>query len=206
MNLKITLIICIFKKNYKLSGGSLSTFVNPFEKALKTYKKTKDDDNYIQFLIEKADINSHDKLGNTYLLYAIKYGRLDIVELLVKRGAQINNIIKNDKKYIALHAAVEEGNTNIVDFLFKYVNEIAFLDFYKFIDAVDKDGNTALHIAMNKNSLEIIKILIENGANVNVLNNIIDFNNETKSQIEDLKKNENYDELAKYLVEKRVEM
>jgi ankyrin repeat protein len=246
-----------FKINYKLSGGSLSTFKNPFEKALQ-----KNELNSAKLLIEIADINSYDRLGNTYLfyainsgnleivkllieknaqlnniiknnkkytalnaaidaghndivdylktqskfadfkddfekdntyeiikliknedinsydiqdntylLYAIKYGRLDIVQLLVQKGAQLNNIIKNDKKYTALHAAVEGGHTPIVEFLINYKQEKDFFNFNQFIDAVDKNGNTALHGAVYNNNLEIVEFLINNSAGVNIKNN-----------------------------------
>ena len=201
----------IIKNNKKYTALNAATdagyidIVN-YLKTLSKFADFEDDfskDNIYEIieLIKNEDINNYDIQDNTYLLYAIKYGSLDIVKLLVQKGAQLNNIIKNDKKYTALHAAVEGGHTPIVEFLINNKQEKDFFNFNQFRDAVDKNGNTALHIAISTNSLGIIKILIENGADENLLNNIINFNNETKEVIARLKENKNYKELARYLVE-----
>ncbi|RWS23760.1 E3 ubiquitin-protein ligase MIB2-like protein [Leptotrombidium deliense] len=39
------------------------------------------------------------------------------------------------------------------------------------INAEDKDGNNAIHIAANANQVEVLKLLLENGAEVNAINN-----------------------------------
>lgn len=99
-----------FKINYKLSGGSLS-FV-----ALKS-----NDLDQAKFLINIADINSYDKLGNKYLFYAINSGKLEIVKLLIEKGANVNDVNINGKT--ALHAAAEAGKLEIVKYFIDYIND-----------------------------------------------------------------------------------
>ena len=113
----------------------------------------------------------------------------------------------NNEGYTALHAAANAGNLEMVQFFINLgIERDMYYSIYNFINIVDVYRNTALHIAINKNMLGIIKILIENGANVNLLNNMIKFNDETIAQIADLIKNKNYDALARLLVEKASEM
>ena len=185
-----------FKINYKLSGGSLSTFVSPFESAL-----LRNDLDAAKYWISISDINAKDKKGNTYLFYAINTGHLEIVKLLIEKKVDIYNI--NHEGYTALHAAANAGNLEMVQFFINLgIERDMYYSIYNFINTVDANKHTALHVAINKNMLGIIKILIENGADVNLLNNMINFNDETIARIADLIKNKNYDALAIYLVEK----
>ena len=109
-------------------------------------------------LIEKnADVNARDKYGWTALIEAA--GRsLDIVKLLIESGANVN--IKDKNGWTALmEAAKHDFDTAIPKLLIKKganVNEKT------------TDSWTALMIAAEEYSYNVIKLLIEKGANLDI--------------------------------------
>jgi ankyrin repeat protein len=137
----------------------------------------------------KKDIKNRD--GDLLLDYAVKHGLTDMVNLLIVNGA--NKDIKNPNGDTLLHYAVINKHINIANLLLKhdanincinkkgftplmmaaYLQDIKMVEFLLSIKNCDvnllsNNGSTALHQAFLKNdSAEIVKILLENGANVN---------------------------------------
>ena len=62
-------------------------------------------------------MNFKDNEGETALIEAVESGKIDIVKLLIKKGAKIN--LQDDEGETALHEAIEEGNIEIAKFLIK---------------------------------------------------------------------------------------
>jgi len=94
-------------------------------------------------------------LQNIALQIAVEKGDSEITSCLTK------NIDGEDLKRVFLRAS-ELGHENLVRLcLQKGVN----------INAVDAEGNTALHLAVQCNKVEIVEYLLEEGANVNIVNN-----------------------------------
>lgn len=111
--------------------------------------------------------------GNTPLMVAIqKYSNLEIVELLITNGADVN--IQNYRGDTALHLAL--SHENIIKKKIIYDNQFntlkLLIDKSANVNIQNKDGNTPLHLALNEfdENLEIIKLLIEKGADVNKKN------------------------------------
>jgi len=88
--------------------------------------------------------------GNTALHIAALQGYMNIVEILLDIGIDINS--KNNNGNTALHVAAIHGNMNIVEIL---------LDRGADINSKDNDGQTALHEAAANGYTNIVEILLE---------------------------------------------
>uniref|UniRef100_A0A6C0ED74 Uncharacterized protein n=1 Tax=viral metagenome TaxID=1070528 RepID=A0A6C0ED74_9ZZZZ len=102
-----------------------------------------------------------DDFGRTALFYAIKYNNLEIVKILVKNGAETTIIDNNGDSYLAL--ACHNGNTEIVKILLE--NGASSV-----INEADIGGLTPLLYATKRKHFDIIKLLVEHGADVNIQN------------------------------------
>ncbi len=111
-------------------------------------------------LAKGANINAVDKQGMTALqrFFCYKNRNLQILEALLKKGADPN--IQSEKKGPLLHYASHEATSLLID--------------YKaHVDALDKEGHSALYAAIQKNAveaeaLEKVKVLLQAGANPNL--------------------------------------
>ena len=95
----------------------------------------------------------------TPLMIAANRGNDDIVELLIKKGAEVN--AKDDSGYTALMIAAHQGKCNSLRILLKngaYVNQ------------KKPSGDTALILASMLGHVECVKILIDNKADKNIRN------------------------------------
>lgn len=109
-------------------------------------------------------VNIDDKRGAVPLFYAIKYRNRYALQELLSSNADPN--YKNKENMNSLHIAVLSKDSTIVRMVIKYI---------KNIDARTKDGSTALHYACNYQLTEIVKILLEKGANQNIIEFEYDF-------------------------------
>lgn len=147
----------------------------------------------IQFFVETCglDVNARDLKGNTPLIYAAYESDVDCLRYLMEKGADVNAVDNKgwsalgsalygkDKEIIALllqngaavnvswekgetplHYAVKHCGSEIVKLLIE-----AGADVY----ATDEQGDTPLYVACSKNKLdaECIRVLVENGVDVN---------------------------------------
>jgi ankyrin repeat protein len=95
---------------------------------------------------------------------ATQEGPLDVVQLLVKAGADYNK--PDSHGQTPLRTAARNGHTGIVKYLLAKGAEV---------DTKGNDGATSLEHAASKGHLEIVKLLVEKGANVNVQDKEGDF-------------------------------
>lgn len=104
----------------------------------------------------RSHVDQQDEDGNTALLFAAKKGSEDILDQLLKNGA--DSSLNNFKERTLLMNAVLGGNPNIVTKLL----EIQTVK--DNINDTDKEGDTALFLANREGYKEIADLLLENGA------------------------------------------
>jgi ankyrin repeat protein len=151
----------------------------------------------VKLLIENgADVNIEDSNGNNPLRshYCHFDVNLDIVKIFIENGLDINNYknITGDQKHIdTVIQSLIKNNPNNKYEIIKKLNETTAFEFARYgyfddvknliikNDIVDinrkderwrKNQNTLLHNASYFGHLDIVKLLIENGANVNIKN------------------------------------
>ena len=100
-----------------------------------------------------------DKYKITPLISATRYNHSKIVEYLLRRGADIDAVISNNKT--ALTYASNLGFTTILKYLIRKGANL---------NHQDLENWTALHWAVWGNKLDTLKILIKNGADPNIEN------------------------------------
>ena len=114
-----------------------------------------------EFLI-KADggINTADPInGGTPLSTAAGNGNLELVKLLLKCGARVNALNRDENFYSPLVAAI--GNLPIVKLLLKQGVDVNAV--------IGSRDMTALQLAVTLGSKEIVEVLLQYGADVNAI-------------------------------------
>ena len=111
----------------------------------------------VKLLIEEnAEVDGRTSTGSTPLRAAAYDGYLDIVRCLVESGADVNARSRGDSS--SLMAACYCGYLSVATYL---INKGAFMDL-KCNDL--KNGNTALHYAVQRGHLEVVRQLLALGA------------------------------------------
>ncbi|KAJ3403875.1 hypothetical protein CcCBS67573_g06458 [Chytriomyces confervae] len=111
----------------------------------------------VDFLLQNgADVNLQNENKQTPLFYAASKGWLDVCQLLISHGAKIN--VRDHLNQTALHRACAKGNVALVRLLLEQ-NNIK-------LDIDDRDGNSALHIAIDNGHGEVAVLLVDAGADV----------------------------------------
>jgi hypothetical protein len=109
----------------------------------------------------KIDLNTRE-FGDpwTALHYACNFNHLDIAELLVSKGADVNIPSTKNPNWFPIQYACREGYKGIVEFL---LNNGAELE--------PRTNNThpPLYVACSNNQLEVAKFLVDRGADVNAI-------------------------------------
>lgn len=135
---------------------------------------------------KKLEWNTH-RIMNYYLRKACVDNKMEIVKLLIEKGADVNNGI-----WTLLHIAAQKGHTEIARLLIKngaIVNKLdkdewtplytasyygqtetfkLLLEAWADSSIKDKDSNAPLHIAAQKGHTEIVKLLIAAGADLTI--------------------------------------
>ncbi|XP_053098300.1 kinase D-interacting substrate of 220 kDa B isoform X4 [Pangasianodon hypophthalmus] len=102
------------------------------------------------------EVDGRSDNGQTPLMLAAEQGSLEIVQELIRRGANVN--LDDVDCWSALISAAKEGHVEVVKEL---------LDNSAYIEHRDMGGWTALMWAAYKGRVEVAKVLLENGANPN---------------------------------------
>lgn len=141
-------------------------------------------DEIVQFLLEKgANVNAEADNGYTALIGAIYALNFDLVKYLVEKGANINR--KQDGRDTPLMSAAINGCPEIVTYLIekgadvnsKGLNGVTALMHaaYRYTGTratiKEKVGKKRITIGLRFDHLEVAKILIRKGANVNIKDN-----------------------------------
>ncbi|MCL7043873.1 hypothetical protein MKW94_023091, partial [Papaver nudicaule] len=115
--------------------------------------------NICKYLLDtlKLKVDAKDHYGHTPLYLAAKKGHLDTVRYLLEMGA--NADASNDTKYTPLHCAAKTGDTKIITLLLSRGARV---------DVASTNG-TALQTAACIGLPDAIKVLLDHGANPNVV-------------------------------------
>jgi ankyrin repeat protein len=111
--------------------------------------------------IEKdpALLEAHSTDGWTPLHLAAFFGWVDLANLLIDKGAQVDSRSTNSMQNTPLHAAVAGGGTPLVDLLLKRGANP---------NATQEGGWTALHAAAQSGNRAMAETLLANGADLNL--------------------------------------
>jgi ankyrin repeat protein len=110
-----------------------------------------------RFLIKKgARVNRGDRWGGFPLDDAHRHQQVDVMNLLREHGAKFGSTSKT----VNLITAASEGNVDEVRILL----EFGSMD----LNQGDYDRRTALHLAANEGHLEVVELLCDSGADINV--------------------------------------
>jgi len=110
-----------------------------------------------RYLVERgAAINRSDRWGGSPLDDAHRHRHADVVDLLQKNGAKF----RSSSQATNFIAAASEGDIDEVKALMQFGN----ID----VNEGDYDRRTALHLAAGEGRLEVVELLCEAGADVNI--------------------------------------
>ncbi len=110
------------------------------------------------FFAAGIDVNARDSLGTPMLNVAARADKLDMINWLLERGADIN-AVSEDRGYTALMDAVWRGNEEITRVLTERGAEL---------NTVNKEGQTNLVLAVGADRIAICRILAEHGADPDI--------------------------------------
>lgn len=117
--------------------------------ALENYENT-------NFLIQNgANVNQANAFGKTPLFYAIEFNRLDIIKLLLDNGANVNQKYINNNEKLALSANIGSNTPYFITFC-----------------ALEHTSKNVLMHAAAYGNVEILKLLISKGANLNAVDDL----------------------------------
>jgi ankyrin repeat protein len=151
----------------------------------------KKDIEIIKLLIEKgANVNSKNNYGDTPFMTAARNGDIETIKILMSKGVSIN--VKDGKGNTILIEAISRNNEEMVKFLLENGANVNVRDMwmskrksaimlavenYMPIEIIemmiakgaelnikDDDGNTVLLIAVQRNNIAAVKLLVEKGA------------------------------------------
>ena len=105
---------------------------------------------------------ARDRSGSTPLHSAASDSVREISQLLLDAGADAR--AKDNDRMTPMHFACTEGKIDTVRLLFSYAEKSQ--DVYNMLEDRNRDGETALHAAVEGGYLDVVEICLEKGANV----------------------------------------
>lgn len=122
----------------------------------------------LALLAQGADLEEEDASGQTPMCWAVQNGKLDMVKLLLSRGARLEHHGGSlrgggspDIPGTLLHVASAWGHCDVAACL---------IDEGCDVDACDPSGDTPLHVVVPRKRRGMIELLLERGANPNLRN------------------------------------
>ncbi|XP_072331617.1 histone-lysine N-methyltransferase EHMT2 isoform X3 [Scyliorhinus torazame] len=115
----------------------------------------------VQFLLAtgQVDLNTQDSGGWTPVIWAAEHKHIEIIKLLLGRGANVT--LKDNEENICLHWAAFAGSSDIAEVLLN-----ARCDLH----AVNMHGDTPLHIAARENFYDCVILFLSRGADIELKN------------------------------------
>ena len=139
-------------KQHIKNGGKLNARTESGESVLAYALKSRVDQDMLELLVENgADLFYTDDEGVSILDFAVTYNNMFMVELLLQKGKDVNDITRNSG-FTHLMAAVCYGRYEIFSVLLEAGADVT---------AVERKGMTALNFAQKMRKTSMIKRLEE---------------------------------------------
>ncbi|XP_063924177.1 uncharacterized protein LOC135138192 isoform X2 [Zophobas morio] len=150
-------------------------------------------ENAILIETENVDVDEKDKNGSTALQRVCRdTGDIETVKQLLKLGAEVNNTDNNKDSALHYASGSDVENADLINLLISYITNV---------DVQNKDGLTPLHLACETGKFLTAKILLEHGAD----GNLVDKYNQNALHYAASEENQN-EELIRLLVNRSVDV
>ncbi len=108
------------------------------------------------------DVNKPNKEGHTALTNAIKYNDLKIAQFLINEGAKL--MVTDQNGYDLGYHLIDAFRGDIDDFneRFRFLTDRGYDPLI-----LQKDGTSLIHLAAKKNNLDLLKLLLSKGIDIN---------------------------------------
>lgn len=155
---------------YKFNNYSANSFHSPAERNVAEGK------NIIELLLmHKATVNIRKSNGKTPLFIAVENDLDDVVDLLLKYGADAESFMSGNNRKVPLCLTASKLNERLIQLLVQHGGKV---------NTCDDDGNSPLHLAVSSSrqenrqsrdsksckKFEVVAMLIELGATVDAVN------------------------------------
>ncbi|KYQ92184.1 ankyrin repeat-containing protein [Tieghemostelium lacteum] len=113
------------------------------------------------------DINTQNAKGHNPLIIAACNGNLEIFNMILEYGKHNLQLSSNNME-TSLFFAVSNGHMEIVKKLLEYSQKVHDEKEHKeYLDSFNIHGVSPIHVAVLKNNMDLLKMLLESGADVN---------------------------------------
>ncbi|CAB0029120.1 unnamed protein product [Trichogramma brassicae] len=114
---------------------------------------------------QTLQVDARDKNGKTPLQLALRRGNMEVAKWLLRRGADFN--LADTDGFTPLHTIISLGRSDEWARLFIRIKDKQHRVLQ--VDALDKEGNTALHLALRNRRNRVASALLRRGANPNLI-------------------------------------
>ncbi len=115
-------------------------------------------DEVIELITKGGNVNISNHEGESAIFIAISTGRLDLVEKLIELGVDLGK--QNNSQETPLHAALDTENQAISLAIVKAERDVN--------DSTNYNEETPIWIALHKGFIDVARILLDRGADVNI--------------------------------------
>ncbi|XP_026203194.1 histone-lysine N-methyltransferase EHMT2 [Anabas testudineus] len=121
----------------------------------------------VKMLLEtgQVDVNAQDNGGWTPIIWAAEHKHVDVIKVLLNRGADVTindkSLLSLQELNVCLHWAAYAGNVDIAELV---------LNAGCALSSVNMHGDTPLHIAAREGYLECVTLFLSRGADIDIMN------------------------------------
>eukprot|EP00290_Baffinella_frigidus_P008072 CAMPEP_0180134536 /NCGR_PEP_ID=MMETSP0986-20121125/10223_1 /TAXON_ID=697907 /ORGANISM="non described non described, Strain CCMP2293" /LENGTH=634 /DNA_ID=CAMNT_0022074921 /DNA_START=39 /DNA_END=1943 /DNA_ORIENTATION=+ len=113
-------------------------------------------------IMDGKPLNETDTLGYSFLHYAALEGNIEVIEMLLENGVNINYVAENHQQIQPLHWAALRGNTEVI---------VLLSDKGADVNACESEGHTPLMKSAQYGQTDAVMTLIARGAQLDTLDN-----------------------------------